>query len=322
MEPREQLQFKGSGFELFKIYIINILLTAVTFGVYSFWARVKVTRFIFQNTHFAGHQFDYHATGKEKFLGFLKGAVLITIFGVIFYIVQIALRKMFGIGMGTILSWGFFYCSIMAIVPLLIIGSYRFLLSRTSYRSLRFRFTGDVKTIYKELVLGLFLSVVTFGFYYPTFLVKFEKFMVNHSYFGSEHFQFDAKPRELLMIYLKGIILTIITLGLYLFWFRAALTRFYFNHTKFQNKQLSCNLTGGDLFGAVLFSLVVTIFTAGLGMPWAVVKTMSVFLNSIAYEGEIDFSAIQAGYDEKASALADGVSEAVSALESVTSLLG
>ena len=73
METDLNFDFKGKGSDLFFIYIVNILLTIVTLGIYSFWARVNVTKFIYQHIFFKGHSFDYHATGWEKFIGFCSG---------------------------------------------------------------------------------------------------------------------------------------------------------------------------------------------------------------------------------------------------------
>ena len=37
-------EFTGSGFEYFRIWIVNVLLTIVTFGIYSAWAKVRTLR--------------------------------------------------------------------------------------------------------------------------------------------------------------------------------------------------------------------------------------------------------------------------------------
>jgi uncharacterized membrane protein YjgN (DUF898 family) len=44
------LDFKGTGGDLFVLKLVGGLLTALTFGVYWFWARVKVLAWQYQNT--------------------------------------------------------------------------------------------------------------------------------------------------------------------------------------------------------------------------------------------------------------------------------
>ena len=37
--------FTGRGSEYFRIWVVNVLLTLVTFGVYSAWAKVRKARY-------------------------------------------------------------------------------------------------------------------------------------------------------------------------------------------------------------------------------------------------------------------------------------
>ena len=45
--------------------IVNVCLTILTLGVYHFWGKAKVRRYLFSHTAFAGDRFAYHGTGKE-----------------------------------------------------------------------------------------------------------------------------------------------------------------------------------------------------------------------------------------------------------------
>ena len=49
----KQLNFVGDGGALFGKYIVWLILTVVTFGIYGFWLRIKMRRWIVNNTHFA-----------------------------------------------------------------------------------------------------------------------------------------------------------------------------------------------------------------------------------------------------------------------------
>ena len=53
--------FRGDGFEYFKIWIVNILLTIVTLGIYSAWATVRNHRYFYSNLYLDGNNFSYLA---------------------------------------------------------------------------------------------------------------------------------------------------------------------------------------------------------------------------------------------------------------------
>ena len=55
-----KMQFTGDGSEYFRIWIVNLLLTLLTLGIYSAWAKVRKTRYFWQNTRLDGAVFDYH----------------------------------------------------------------------------------------------------------------------------------------------------------------------------------------------------------------------------------------------------------------------
>lgn len=48
-----QLRFDGTGGELFWKYLLWLVLTIVTFGIYGFWLYIKVTAWRVAHTHFA-----------------------------------------------------------------------------------------------------------------------------------------------------------------------------------------------------------------------------------------------------------------------------
>jgi uncharacterized membrane protein YjgN (DUF898 family) len=70
--PDNRMTFTGSGKEYFGVWIVNILLTIVTFGVYSAWAKVRRNRYFYGNTKLLDRGFDYHA----KPLQILKGRAI------------------------------------------------------------------------------------------------------------------------------------------------------------------------------------------------------------------------------------------------------
>src|SRR5580658_8190071 len=65
----EPLHFNGSGAEYFGIWIVNLLLTIVTLGVYSAWAKVRRLQYFYRHTELAGSSFDFHGSPMRILIG-------------------------------------------------------------------------------------------------------------------------------------------------------------------------------------------------------------------------------------------------------------
>ena len=77
----EPFKFTGSGAEYFRIWIVNLLLTILTLGIYSAWAKVRRLRYFYGNTTLAGSSFEYHGQPLQILKGRLIAvAVLIPYF--------------------------------------------------------------------------------------------------------------------------------------------------------------------------------------------------------------------------------------------------
>src|SRR5690606_19467483 len=66
--------FTGSGGEYFRIWIVNLLLSILSLGIYSAWAKVRRQRYFHRNTRLAGSAFDYHARPAAILLGRIVAA--------------------------------------------------------------------------------------------------------------------------------------------------------------------------------------------------------------------------------------------------------
>ena len=316
-------KFNGKGGDLFFLYLKNIFFTIITLGIYSFWARVNITKFLYSSTVYSEEPFEYYGTGKEKFIGFLKGLGLVIAFLLAIAALNFVLGKILGATLGSIIGMIIAYVVIIGLIPLIIIGSERYRLSRSSYRNVRFGFYGKAKELVIVGVKGFFFCIITLGIYYPWFILDLKKFMTDNSYYGTQPFSFTAEERgEFAKTVLIGFLLSIITLGIYSFWLAAAIERFIWGHTSIQNKKFSCTITGGTLFINTLIAMLLVIFTLGLGVPWAMVRIFRVRIESINLEEGLDFSAIKNDFDKNASALADGLSDSADIFDTLVNFLG
>lgn len=189
-EVGRQLTFHGAVGTLFGIVLSNWLLTILTLGIYHFWAKVRVRQYVFSNLEFEGDRFDYHGNGWELFLGALKS--------LLFFIPVAAIAYVLPMGINIL----FVYLSIAAIVPLAFYGGRRYQMSRLSWRGVRFSFRGRLGECYRIMIVGVLLSPLTFGLYYPHFRAKLTRYWIAHSYFGNTPLHYTGMEKDLFSIYL------------------------------------------------------------------------------------------------------------------------
>ena len=136
------VRFTGSGSEYFRIWIVNLLLMLVTLSLYYPWAKVRRLRYFYGNTLVDGQPLDFHGKPLMMLRGYLLVGLLLVLYSVAGKFSPLA-----GLAAFTIVA---------AIWPALLKSSMQFRLANTSWRGLRFRFTGTVAGAYKA-ILPLFV---------------------------------------------------------------------------------------------------------------------------------------------------------------------
>jgi uncharacterized membrane protein YjgN (DUF898 family) len=140
-----RIAFTGSGSEYFRIWIVNLLLTLVTLGLYYPWAKVRRLRYFYGNTLVDGAALDFHGNPKKMLKGTLLVALLFGLYSVAGRFSPLA---------------GLVALVLLAIVmPALLRASLQFRLANTSWRGLRFQFKGNLPDAYRA-VLPLYLPTI------------------------------------------------------------------------------------------------------------------------------------------------------------------
>lgn len=158
-EP-QQFAFTGTGAEYFRIWVVNLLLTILTLGVYSAWAKVRRLQYFYRNTRVAGAVFDYHGDPKA----ILKGRILA--FGLVAaYKISFDISPLVAVLVALALA---------GITPWLLARSFRFKMANSSYRGLRFHFRGTVAEAYRMLILfPVVLAII--GFFVWTLVTTYAR---------------------------------------------------------------------------------------------------------------------------------------------------
>ncbi|MDE1996563.1 MAG: DUF898 domain-containing protein [Rhizobiaceae bacterium] len=171
--------FTGTAGEYFGIWIVNILLTIVTFGIYSAWAKVRRNRYFYGNTVMLGETFEYHARGKQILIGRL---IVFGFFAALNILTHVA-------PLLVLILW-----LVMAIaLPWMMMRSLRFNARVTSYRNVRFDFVGTYGGACKALYLGGLITVISLGFLSPFATRWFHRYIFNNLRYGDR--PFSTEPR-------------------------------------------------------------------------------------------------------------------------------
>ncbi|MDM8567984.1 YjgN family protein [Thiotrichales bacterium HSG1] len=209
-------KFTGNGSEYFKIWIVNIILTVLTLGIYSAWAKVRNKRYFYGNTTLDNAAFEYHATPMM----ILKGR-LIAVAALITYAVLSEFFPILGIAFAVLLTM---------FIPWAVWRSMQFNARMVSYRNVRFSFHGILVDAYKILLLIPFLPIITGailggvayfiwgqgvlfgGIFSLTFLAFYLMFpyvqqlltsyYINHRQFGQGKFSAQLSAKKYYTIYL------------------------------------------------------------------------------------------------------------------------
>lgn len=164
-------EFHGKGGEFFRIWIVNVVLTVLTLGIYAAWAKVRTLRYFYGNTVLNGKPFDF--TGNP--ISILKGNL---IFGGIFIIYVITGAIFPPLSIAVILLIG-------VLSPWLIQKALRFRAHNTVHRNVRFNFRGAVSESYTVYMWMNILIPFTLGLIMPYIQFRQKKFFLGNMGWGN-----------------------------------------------------------------------------------------------------------------------------------------
>ena len=278
------LGFKGEGGAYFGIVIVNMILTFLTLGLYYPWAKAKQLQFLYGATEFENSRFEFHGTGKEMFKGFIKAVlIMVIIYGG--FIAAIYLKM-------PIAAIIWFYIGILLLIPIAIHGSYKYRMSRTSWRGIRFGYRGKRGEFFGLFFKELFFTIVSLGLYGAWFSMNIRNYVLSNIRFGNAEFRYRGRGSDYFLINIKGYFFTILTLGIYMFWWQKELFNYYINqlslHHNDQEIRFRSTATGGDFAGLMIVNFFLLIITLGIGYPWILTRTLKFVFSKIEMTGNID----------------------------------
>ncbi len=151
IEPHP-LEFTGTGGEYFRVWIVNVLLSIVTLGLYTPFARRRTAQYFYSNTWVAGSPLEFTAQQRKMVFGFL---VLVALY--------MAFQLAADTGQDTVVS--LFLVAGAALAPWLWGSAMRFRLAATRWRGVRLQFAASWGEVYKAswpvfALAGVWIAIV------------------------------------------------------------------------------------------------------------------------------------------------------------------
>jgi uncharacterized membrane protein YjgN (DUF898 family) len=170
--------FTGTTDEYFRIWIVNMCLSLVTLGIYSAWAKVRLTQYIRAHTTLDGMPFTYDANPMAILRGRIVAVIVFggwTALGYVAPLAQLAL----------LLPLAF-------VVPWLIVASLRFNARVTTYRNVGFTFDGRYGDALGYFVVAPVLSVFTLYLLIPWVVCRQRVWQAVHTSWGDRRWRCAA----------------------------------------------------------------------------------------------------------------------------------
>jgi uncharacterized membrane protein YjgN (DUF898 family) len=186
-------EFRGKGSEYFGIWIVNLVLTILTLGIYGAWAKVRTQRYFYGNTYIGDSALDYHASPIRILIG---RAIAVTLL-ISYYICGAISPMLAG-------AWGLLF---LIAFPWLVNSAIRFNARNTSYRNVRFNFTATYWDAVKAYVLWPIAGFMTLFLLIPPAHRARDYFFINNHSFGGRYFETKIPLSRMYGIYLLGLLL-------------------------------------------------------------------------------------------------------------------
>ena len=333
VERELPFQFTGSAKEYFRIWIVNVLLTIVTLGVYSAWAKVRTKQYLYRHTWVDGTSFQYLADPLKVLKGRIIAAVVL---GTLFAAQRYSLTL---------------YVIVLVLVvlasPWVLVKSLAFNARNSAFRNIRFAFTGraaEAVGLYWGMAL---FNVITCGLAYPYAQWRFTSFAVWRHLYGDQRLGWSTKAGDYYRAYLKFVLITLpayagligwgisnahgmraghhppsmanpamlLILGVFYVYLlipaaflRAGLANLFYGGLQVGEHYFVSNQRGTELLKLYVVNALAMIFSLGLLIPWAKIRIAKYRASRLTLHAQGPLVAEKL-LDDEATAIGEGLSD-------------
>jgi uncharacterized membrane protein YjgN (DUF898 family) len=296
---RHRPEFSGRTGEYFGIWFVNLILSIVTLGIYSAWAKVRTERYFYGNTKLAGASFEYLASP----IAILKGRL-------------IAYAVVLAIGLSARFSPVTYVVLILlvsALMPMIIVLGLRFHARNSAWRGLSFKFDDTLGSAYGPFMGWPLLSSLTATLLFPYAKRRQHEFLVEGHKFGGERFEYAGDVGKYYVPYaiaaacvIGGVIAFVVGIGVIgtlagnsadgkpgagfgagfiaiivtmyaaifavMVFVRTRYANLMWNSSRLDEHRFESTLRARDMMWIYFSNAVAIVCTLGLAVPWAMVR--------------------------------------------------
>jgi uncharacterized membrane protein YjgN (DUF898 family) len=329
-------EFRATGGEYFRIWIVNLLLTILTLGIYSAWAKVRRLRYLYGSTSLDGSAFEYHGQPLQILKGRLIAVGALAVYALLTQLWPLTTLLLLPV--------------LVFVMPLVIVMSRRFQMRMTSWRNIRFGFHGEYGGALAAYVGWGLVALVTLYLLMPLWIYKRVRFLLDNSSIGTQRFALGTGVGRYFAIYyitlglgilgffglsmsmgginvllagsseppspavaagvgfllVAGVILLPLALAAY--WERA-FTNANFDGMQVGPNRVNCRLQTRRLLWLYVTNVLGVLLTLGLFYPWALIRRLRYQLESMSVDAAGSLDAIAAGAAPQASATGEAIGE-------------
>jgi uncharacterized membrane protein YjgN (DUF898 family) len=325
-------RFTGKASEYFRIWIVNTLLTIVTLGVYSAWAKIRTKQYFYRNTWLDGSSFEYLA----KPIPILKGRLIAAAaLGSLFAAHSYSLNLYFGLLLVYVLA-----------TPWVVTRALAFNARNSAFRNIRFAFVGRASEAWGVYLGMVLFQLVTCGLGYPYAQWRMTGFFIKRHLFGDLEFGWNSKSKDYYRAYLAALVLAlpayvifmvlgfaaargatpgaepkalspvmIATMGLVYLYFlvpgavlRARIANLVYGGVHIGPHRLSSKQRWDELLKLYALNAVAVVFSLGLLIPWAKIRMAAYRAERLTLHADGDISA-ETLFNDETGAVGEGLSD-------------
>ncbi|MGQ0383440.1 MAG: YjgN family protein [Gammaproteobacteria bacterium] len=327
-----RFEFRATGGEYFRIWIVNLLLTILTLGIYSAWAKVRRLRYLYGSTSLAGSAFEYHGQPLQILKGRLIAAGALIVYALVTTRWPLAALLLLPL--------------LLLAVPWVIVQSRRFQMHMSSWRNIRFGFDGTYGGAMAAYVGWALLAMLTLYLAAPLWIFKRVRYLLSNTRFGTQRFEHTTGAGRYFAFYyiLLGIALVAV-LGLSLvvgaaaavagggtpvvgvvivavmalaaigvplalgaYWERSFVNAAY-EGLVIGPHRLRCQVLFGRLLWLYVTNVLGMLLTLGLFYPWALIRRLRYQIECMGLETEGTLDSFVATATPATSATGEAVGE-------------
>ncbi len=174
IKDTQPVEFTGVTKDYFGIWIANLFLTILTIGIYSAWAKVRQTQYLYGHTRILGSPLSYHATGKQILIGRL-----------------VAIGILLLVSLAQQISPYIYFLALLVLLlflPVLINRALSFRARMTSWETIHFHWHSTYGGTFMAFIVWPFIGILTFGLLLPVATKKRNEYIMNHLRLGTTQF--------------------------------------------------------------------------------------------------------------------------------------